>query len=79
MAGTTISLWYAVNASGQGRVFITRPVRDEKRHVWVGTINVAALRFVDFLETECSFPLPDISWNDECVTITINASSEDDS
>ncbi len=72
----TINLWYAVNGSGQGRVFVTQPVRDERRRIWVGGINLAALRFIDFLETDCSFPLPDITWKDESVQISISASHE---
>ena len=75
---TSISLWYAVNGSGQGRVFVTCPYRDEKRRIWLGDVSLAALRFVDFLETDCGFILPDITWKDESVQIFVNANYEQD-
>ena len=67
-----IRLWYCINKSGQGKVFVTKPERDEHRRVWIGDINVAVLRFVDWLEVDCGHPLPDITWNDEPVLIDIN-------
>lgn len=75
---TKIKLWYCVNGGGQAKVFVTKPVRDEKRRIWVGDISLAALRFVDFLETDCAFTLPDITWNDDCVPIIITSSYEQD-
>lgn len=67
-----ISLWYCVNKSGQGKVFVTKPVRNEYRRVWVGETNICVIRFVDWLETECGCSLPDISWDDEPVNIDID-------
>ena len=66
-----VILFFAVNRSGQGLVFSTIPVRDERRKVWVGDINAAAMSFIGCLETVYGFSLPDISWKDEPVTITI--------
>lgn len=66
-----IVLFYAVNKSGQGKVFTSFPERDGHRNIWVGDMNVAVLCFVDCLETAYGFDLPDISWNDEPVRIKI--------
>jgi hypothetical protein len=64
-----IRLWYCVNGSGQAKVFVTKPERYEKRRCWVGELNAAVLRFIDWLEVECGYELPDISWKDEPVPI----------
>ena len=67
-----IRLWYCVNGSGQAKLFVTKPERYEKRRCWVGELNIAVVRFLDWLETECGYELPDISWDDEPVAIDIS-------
>lgn len=67
-----INLWYCVNGNGQAKVFVSYPERDEHRRIWVGHINIAVLRFVDWLETDCGYALPDITWKDEPFQIEIN-------
>lgn len=71
-----INLWYAVNGSGQAKVFSTQPVRDEKRRVWLGEIHSAVLRFIDYLETVCGYELPDTTWKDEPVIIEMLINDE---
>ena len=66
-----LEIFYAVNKSGQAKVFTTYPARDEHRNIWIGDINVAVISFVDCIETVYGFKLPEISWKDEPVTITI--------
>lgn len=68
----SVRFWYCVNGSGQGKVFVTQPVRNEHRRIWVGGICLPVLRFVDWLETDCGLILPDITWDDEPVPIDIN-------
>lgn len=73
----TITIWYAVNGSGQGMVFASQPERNEKRRVWMGEISSAVLRFFDWLETDCSLELPDITWRDEAVPMEMTMSITD--
>lgn len=67
-----ISLWYCVNGSGQAKVFITKPERYEKRRCWIGELNAAVIRFMDWLEVDCGYVFPDISWKDDAVEINID-------
>jgi len=69
-----ITFWYAVNGSGQGMVFASQPERNEKRRVWMGEISSTVLRFFDWLETDCSLELPDITWRDEAVPMEMTIS-----
>lgn len=68
-----ISLWYAVNGSRQAMVFTSKPERDNKRKIWVGNISSATIRFMDWLEVDCGFELPSMTWKDECREITVEA------
>lgn len=76
MEKAKIKFWYSVNGSGQAMVFASRPQRDEHRRVWVGTISSAVLRFFDWLETECSYELPGITWKDDAVPVEMTISIE---
>lgn len=67
-----VRIWYCVSGSGQGMVFTSCPVRDDLRHVWVGHISSGVTRFVMWLETDCGYSLPPLSWHDEPVPIGIN-------
>ena len=75
-----LKFWYAVNGTGQGVVFISKPIRNEHRRIWVGDISICVTRFIDWLETESmiGFVLPNISWNDDCVEININVDANFD-
>lgn len=69
MENANMNFWYAVNGSGQGMVFSEQPERNEARRVWMGRINSAVIRFFGWLETDCGYELPDITWKDEAVRI----------
>jgi len=72
-----ISLWYCVSGSGQAKVFVTKPERNEKRRCWIGDINIAVIRFLDWLEVDCGYELPEMSWKDEPVELIIDISHEE--
>ena len=66
-----MELWYAVNKSGQGRVFTVRPERNEYFGVWVGTSLTSVSSLVMQLEWE-GFTLPSIKWSDDPVRMTLS-------
>lgn len=65
------TLWYAVSGKGQGRIFTTYPVRDEHFRIWqaesVGCISTVVM----LMESE-GFDLPDMTWKDEPVKLTLS-------
>lgn len=62
-------LYYAVSPSGQGQVFVSRPVRDARR--WLGVILPCFQMVLDNLELD-GFEFPDIKWSDEPVKIEMS-------
>ena len=64
-------LWYAVNGSGQGVVFTSRPIREDKRKVWLGEVVGLYCRLVMQMESE-GFKLPPLKWSDEPKEIELN-------
>lgn len=68
-----IIIYYAVNKSGQGCVFMDCPVREEHFGVWMGEHIGAVSSFFMFLESE-GFTLPRMSWADEPHKITLSIS-----
>ena len=68
-------LWYAVSGAGQASLFVGRPIRDEKRNVWLGEILPCYTITVMQLESE-GFVLPDIKWKDEPVKIVLEIEIE---
>ena len=69
-----LTIYYAVNKSGQVVVFVSRPERNEHRNIWVGDMNAAVTRFIDCLETAFGYELPSISWKDEPVELKLSIS-----
>lgn len=64
-------IWYAVSKKGQGRVFTTKPERNEHWGLWegesVGCISTTFMIFeADGLE------LPAISWKDDAVELELS-------
>lgn len=70
----TKKLWYAVSRRGQGVIFTTYPVRNEKIGVFEGRIEACFCSVVSDMEAEGLIRLPDINFSDEPVELelTIN-------
>lgn len=66
-------IYYAVNGRGQGRIFTSKPERDEHFKIWVaesvGFISMAVMHF----ESE-GFELPELTWKDEPVELKLSIS-----
>ena len=64
--------WYAVSGKGQGRIFTTKPERDEHWKLWlaesVGCISMTIM----LLESEGVIELPNLTWKDEPVELEIS-------
>ena len=65
-------MWYAVNGSGQGVVFVDMPERDAHNKVWAGNIFGLYCRLVMELESEGLLSLPVLKWSDEPVKLELN-------
>ena len=63
-------IWYAVSMRGQGRVFTSKPERNELLGVWCGDSAGSVTMLVMMMEGE-GFRLPDITWEDEPVEMKI--------
>jgi hypothetical protein len=67
-------IWYAVSGKGQGRVFTSKPERDEHWKLWlaesVGCISMTVM----LLESEGVIELPHLTWKDEPVELEISIS-----
>ena len=65
-------IWYAVNGRGQGRVFTTKPERNEHWKLWeaesIGSISMVVMIF----ESEGLLTLPELTWNDEPVELELS-------
>lgn len=64
------SLFYAVNRSGQGHIFMEEPRRDTVFERWVGEYLPSVSLTIDKM-TALGFVLPKISWDDEPVEIKL--------
>lgn len=64
------SLFYAVNRSGQGCIFMEEPRRDTVFERWVGEYLPSVSLTIDRM-TALGFVLPKISWDDEPVEIKL--------
>lgn len=51
-------LWYAVNRSGQGMVFMSKPEWDDRLGIWVGRQSGCVSAFFSELEYEGFFAPP---------------------
>ena len=69
-----MKLWYAVNGRGQGRIFTTKPERNDHWKLWeaesVGCISMTAM----LLESEGMLVLPNLTWKDEPVELELSIS-----
>lgn len=66
------TLYYAVNGSGQGVVFVSHPIRDEKRKIWLGRMVGVYSRLVMQMESEGMVTLPALKWPDAPVRLEIS-------
>ena len=65
-----MELWYAVSKSGQGRIFTSRPERNEHFGIWTGEhIGFVSSLFMWF-EAEGLVP-PELRWGDDPVKMTL--------
>lgn len=69
-------LWFAVNKSGQGSVFVERPERDEHFCVWTGTIVGCISSVLSLLESE-GLKLPSLKWKDEPARLMLRIDYEE--
>lgn len=64
------TIWYAVSKTGQGRVFTTKPERNDHFGIWVGEhVGFVSSLFM-WAESE-GLRLPDLKWNDDPVPMTV--------
>ena len=72
MHGQMKKLWYAVSGRGQGRVFTTKPERDDHFKVWlaesVGCISMTVM----LLESEGLISFPDMTWQDDPIELELS-------
>lgn len=68
--GRHITLYYAVSASGQGRIFTEMPSRDPQLETWVGDSDGFLVLVVARMEA-LGFVLPKISWGDSPVELKL--------
>jgi hypothetical protein len=70
----TKKIWYAVSGKGQGKIFTTFPVRDEKFKVWLGESIGCITMTVMLFESEGLIEFPPITWDDDAVAYEITIS-----
>jgi hypothetical protein len=58
-------IWYAVSRKGQGRVFTSKPTREERLGVWVGESVGCISMTVMLMESEGLIEFPPMTWKDE--------------
>jgi hypothetical protein len=68
-----MKLWYAVNGKGQGRVFTTKPEREEHFKVWLAESVGCISTLVMMMEAD-GMELPDLEWSDEPVELKLSLS-----
>ena len=68
--GKHITLYYAVGAGGQGRIFAEMPERDTERQTWKGQCEGFLVMTVARMEA-LGFVLPKLSWPDEPVELKL--------
>ena len=68
-----MKLWYAVNGKGQGRVFTTKPEREEHFKVWLAESVGCISTLVMMMEAD-GMELPDLKWSDEPVELKLSLS-----
>jgi len=68
-----MKLWYAVNGKGQGRVFTTKPERDEHFKIWCAE-SVGCISMLVMMMEADGMELPDLKWSDEPVELKLSLS-----
>lgn len=63
-------LWYAVNGNGGGKLFTSKPERNDHFKIWVGEMNATYSMTVLMFESE-GFQLPELKWSDEPVRLVL--------
>jgi hypothetical protein len=69
------TLYYAVNRSGQGCIFMEEPRRDTVLERWVGEYHPCVTLTIDLMEM-LGFVLPILSWPDEPVRLKLTLEHE---
>lgn len=69
------TLFYAVNRSGQGCIFMEEPRRDTVFERWVGEYHPCVNLTIELMEM-LGFVLPKLSWPDEPVKIKLTLNYE---
>lgn len=64
-------IFYAVSKRGQGRVFTTKPERDENFGVWLGE-SCGCISATFMLFEADGMEVPDIKWKDDPVEFEIS-------
>lgn len=70
-----LEIYYAVNKSGQGRVFQDKPKRNNNLDVWAGQYDGSVTILVARMES-LGFVLPKITWEDEPVKLKLSLGYE---
>lgn len=69
-----MKIYYAVNGKGQGRIFTSKPVRNEHWTLWeaesVGCISMTAM----LLESNGELTLPTLTWKDDPIELELSIS-----
>jgi hypothetical protein len=68
-----MKLWYAVNGKGQGRVFTTKPEREEHFKIWCAE-SVGCISMLVMMMEADGMELPDLEWSDEPVELKLSLS-----
>lgn len=69
------TLYYAVNRSGQGCIFMEEPKRDTVFERWVGEYHPCVTLTIDLMAM-LGFVLPKLSWPDEPVRLKLTLEHE---
>ena len=72
---SSMTLYYAVNRSGQGCIFVGKPTRNEILGVWKGQIVGYVTMTIARMESSGS-RLPDIGWLDNPIRLTLTLTHE---
>lgn len=69
-----MKIYYAVNGKGQGRIFTSKPERDNHFKIWiaesVGCISMTAMLF----ESNGELTLPTLTWKDDPIELELSIS-----
>lgn len=69
-----MNIWYAVNRSGQGNIFLERPRR--RNGVWIGYSEGFMCMLICSMIEKTEFKLPELTYNNEPVKFNIKIYEE---